>query len=211
MRHPDRFKHWLARSAVVALPALAIVTGAHGANLVANGDFETGAFAPAWTRTANSIFTNVCKAGDAVGPVTCAAHGGDYAMAFGQSGSAATLSQTIATVAGQDYQLAFWLRNDNPDEFGTETFEVLWDGVTIYSRSNPPASFGYLGEIIHTPAATSGSTLLTFSARHDPAQWFLDDVSVVTSAVPEADSVVLFGLGLVGLAVVRKARSKRAD
>ena len=52
--------------------------------------------------------------------------------------------------------------------------------------------------------------MLTFSARHDPAQWFLDDVSVVTNPVPEADTVVLFGLGLAGLAVVRKARAKRA-
>jgi len=135
--HPlDRTTRRIAGAAALDLPVLLTVTAARGANRVVDGHFETGAFAPEWIRTANSVFTNVRKSGDPVGAVACVVHGGDYAMTFGQSGSPATSTQTIATVVDDEYQVLLFLRNENSDGSGTETFDVLWDGVTA-SRATP--------------------------------------------------------------------------
>src|SRR6266446_1357072 len=80
-------------ASVVAVCAFGVAAPAAEANLVANGDFETGAFAPEWTLSPGGPFDHVCKTGDPIGAAICIAHGGLYAMSFGLAGSQDTLSQ----------------------------------------------------------------------------------------------------------------------
>ena len=173
-----RLARYLACGALVvlvALPARAQV------NLVLNGDFETGLYSPEWTLAPGGPFDNVCLAGTTIGAATCIVHGGQYAMSFGLNGAQDSLSQTIPTVAGNTYVLSFWLANDNPLDQNTTTFAVFWDGNNVYSLASPQPTFPYTQVVLNVTASTN-STPLTFVARHDPSQWFLDDVSLVAQA-----------------------------
>ncbi|MEO8740345.1 MAG: hypothetical protein ABI537_11680 [Casimicrobiaceae bacterium] len=157
---------------------LSFTLGASAANLVANGDFETGTYTPEWTLTPGGPFDLVCQAGVPIGAATCIVNSGQYAMTFGLFGAQDSLSQTLATVPGQTYRLSFFLANDNPPNQNTTTFAVVWDGSTVFSLPSPQPTFAY-GQQIFDVVATTSSTQLTFVAQHDPSQWFLDDVSVV--------------------------------
>jgi Protein of unknown function (DUF642) len=88
-------------------------------------------------------------------------------------GSDGTLSQTIATTAGQTYTLSFWLQNEAS---GTNDFKALWNGQTLLSPTDAPKS-GYTQYTYSVTAAGNASTL-EFSARNDPSQWDLDNVSL---------------------------------
>ena len=72
-----------------------------------NGSFETDSLS-GWTVGGNSATLST-------GPqlfVDNTAESGTYAAAFGSMEADGTLSQTIATTAGQDYTLSFWLEPD---------------------------------------------------------------------------------------------------
>lgn len=180
----------------VPAPAPQMIPG----NLVANGDFETGAFGPQWTLTPGGPFDQVCMAGNPIGAATCITHGGQYAMTFGLAGAQDSLSQNIATVPGARYILTFYLANDNPLNQNTTTFDVFWGGAHVYSLASPQPSFPYQAVSVGLTATTS-STTLTFAAQHDPSQWFLDDISVVQEA-PFTPVPTLTGLATILLALL---------
>ena len=171
------------------------------ANLVANGDFETGTYGPQWTLAPGGPFDYVCKAGDPIGATTCITHGGQYAMSFGLAGGQDTLTQNIATVAGGQYTVSFFVANNNPLDQNTVTFDVYWDGRKIYSLSSPQPSFPYQ-PVVLVVTTTSNSTPLAFVAQNDPSQWFLDDVSVVQNVVPTAPIPTLPGWGKLLMVVL---------
>lgn len=173
------------------------------ANLIVNGGFETGNLT-GWTLAPGGPFDAVCLNGAPIGAATCAAHGGSFAMSFGLNGGQDTLTQFVPTVAGQRYDLSFFLANDIFNGVGTWTFSAYWDGSLIFATANPPA-FPYGPNAFSNLTAGTSSTPLVFVAQHDPSQWFLDDVSV--QAVPEPSTLLLLGAGL--LAAGRRFRSRR--
>ena len=165
-------------------------------NLVANCGFETGDFT-SWT-LANTNNTLVASAFDE-GP-----NSGSFFAALGNVGSDGSVSQTLATTAGQTYTFNFFLASDG----GTPSdFQAQWDGVSLVSLVNTPAT-PYLP---YTFTVTgTGSDTINFLERNDPSWWGLDDVSVVAAtATPEPSSLfgsfLLLGL-LAGCGAVYKRR-----
>ena len=141
------------------------------APLVTNGSFETDSFS-GWTVGGNSAPLSY-------GPqvfIDTNAESGAYAAAMGSVGSDGTLSQTIATTAGQTYRLSFWLRNEAA---GANDFKATWNGQTLLSLSNAAQS-GYT-QHTYTVTATGSTTALQFSARNDPSQWDLDNISLTAN------------------------------
>ena len=137
-------------------------------NLVANGSFETNSFT-GWTLGGND-------APLAVGPqiyVNKSAESGTSAAAMGSVGSDGTLSQTMATTAGQQYTLSFWLQNGAS---GTNDFTALWNGQKLLALTNAAQS-GYT-EYTYTVTATGSTSTLQFAARNDPSHWNLDNISL---------------------------------
>jgi uncharacterized repeat protein (TIGR01451 family) len=177
-----------------ATPYAIQVTVVHGTttastpNLVANGGFETGNFS-GWTQGGNtgSTFVDTNPAD---------AHSGNDSAALGPVGSDGTLSQNVATVAGQEYVFSFWLESDGgtPNDFSASV-----NGTTVFSVTNDPAH----GYVQHTFifVATGASTPIQFAFRNDPGFWHLDDVRVgvaSASATVTDPAVVVTPVNLTG-------------
>jgi len=189
---------------VTNLLCMAMLAVAAQATTVFNGGFETGDLT-GWTLTNSSVFDAVCQAGSPIGAATCIVNSGDFAMSLGHAGGVTTLSQSLTTTPGAIYTLDFYLANDNATGAGTETFEVMWDGSSVYSLSSPQLSFPYTLVSLNV-MATSNSTTLSFLAQQDPSQWFLDDVSV--QAVPETTAMHMVAFGLITAVLARRSRRK---
>src|SRR5262249_11876292 len=126
-------------------------------------------------------------------------HSGNFAAWLGAVGGDAHLSQVLATVAGSSYHLQYWL--DHPRGGTPHDLSVQLNGLTIPGSVfvNDTTNFPY--RLFEFDFVATASTTLQFSAREDPAYWHLDDVSVSTNepVVPEPTSILLAGLGALGL------------
>jgi hypothetical protein len=153
----------------VSSPSAALVTTLNApVNLVANGNFATGDFTN-WTLGGNYNAGQITIDSNAEG-------GSAYAAGLGSMGSDGTLSQTIATTAGQTYTLSFWLQNEGS---GGNDFKAIWNGQTLLSLTNAAQS-GYT-EYTYTVTATSSTSTLEFSAANNPSQWDLDNISLAAT------------------------------
>jgi hypothetical protein len=172
----------LMSMALVMLPGMALST-----QLIINGGFETGNFF-GWTQSGDTTFTQVD---------TGSAHSGSYAAEFGPIGELGFISQNLPTIAGETYDLRFWLHNRS----GTPTneYQVYWGGVLRTDITNS-AAFPYIELSFLNLTAPSSPTELKFGFRHDPSWFDLDDVSVTGPAIPEPTTILLIGSGLIGLA-----------
>ena len=82
--------------------------------------------------------------------------------------------------------------NFTPDPNAVQQFEVLWNGSTVYSRTDT-ISMAYQLFTVNNLSANATSSLLTFRGRNDPGAYYLDEVSLVASGltvVPEPSTWV---------------------
>jgi hypothetical protein len=163
-------------------PDPASICDAVAGNIVTNCGFEASAtVATGWTLS-DTVDTFV----DTV------PNSGVQSLAMGTVGADGTVSQLLNTVAGNGYNISFYLASDG----GTPSdFSAMFGATTLVSLTNTAAG-AYTLYSFHE-FATSASTLLNFNERNDPGFWELDDVSVVST--PEPGSLGLLSCGLVGL------------
>lgn len=169
------------------------------AELVTNGGFESGDFS-GWTLS-NVSFTSVTLISTSY-PV----HSGSYSARLGSVYSDGYLSQNIATVAGEQYTVSFWLASTG--NIGNH-FSVSLGGTTLFDQMNIPGQ-DYT-EYSYTVTADSNNALLTLASRDDVNFLRLDDVSVVSanaSSVPEPGAVWFLGSGLISLIGLRRRFTK---
>jgi large repetitive protein len=172
---------WIFASAI--LLAASVVPAR--ANLITDPGFESctsiDTAAPGWTESSASNFCDTSP------------HTGTYDNTF--FGASSTLSQTIPTVTGDNYDFSFWLKAGG----SPFTFTASFGSDEILDLVNP-GSFGYKLEDF-TVTAAGTSTAISFSGSGAEGAWNLDDVSATdqTPATPEPASLVLMGTGLFAI------------
>jgi hypothetical protein len=209
-------------------PIFLSLTAAFGGSIVVNGGFESSPTINSFTGW--TINTNADhhwrRDSNANSGLLAASTGcvGD-ACINGTANQMNSLSQVLSTDAGATYTLTFWY-DPGSVTFPTDVSEldVLWSGAlverllltgssgpVILAASEITPNSGYNQYTVSGLTATGTSTTLTFLARQDPAQSFLDDVAVVASpgsTAPEPGSLLLAAGGLLGLGLFK--RTKRA-
>jgi len=166
-----------------ALTATAVgVCSAQAGELVVNGGFETGAFFP-WIAPPNVPNQSVFRIAGTT------AHSGDHYAKLASS-TLLFVNQFLPTTAGQDYELSFWLRKpiNTPSQF-----YIRWEGSLVYSQSTMlPDGSNWHRLSLPLHSNFSGS-LLEFGQDIFPAEYHLDDVSVVPAPAPSAAALLLTG------------------
>ena len=152
---------------------LLATTGPTSANLIVNGDFETGTFA-GWTTTPAPIGSFF-----GVGPVppphdTLGAFFGATDVDFD------SISQTFVTTPGAFYDLSFFYEVVEPGSPPDNGMRVLFNGVLVFENLNAISGFGTF-TFTHLQA-TGSTTTVEFQGRNVRNFDFIDDVSVTGSA-----------------------------
>jgi Protein of unknown function (DUF642) len=204
-----------ASAAAAAIVLLATASGAQAAPIVANGSFEdlTNFAANANGQDTVSLPPNsTLMDGWTVGPshnvawigptnpFGLTAQDGDYFLdltdytdGFPYGG----LSQTIATVAGHQYQLSFYLGANSGSAVDVTV------GTSTQNFTNSIAGSNTWQQGLLSFFATGSSTLLSFQGSAGGAYIGLDNVAVVAtgvvSATPIPGSILMLGTALAGL------------
>lgn len=194
---------------LLSLITLAVACGsAHAGtvNLVTNGSFEQGPLSigsfQGWQTNLGDISTFVDSNGH-TGAIYGDAADGLWSAFFGSTAAdgGASISQSLATTAGQTYLLSFDLANDNGGLGPVNEFDVVVGGVTAFDFTNLPNQ-NYVHEQ-YSFVASGNSTLLQFSGSNDQSYFDLDNVGV--AAAPEPSALALGGIAaLLSYAALRR-------
>jgi len=155
--------------------------GSASANLIVNGDFETGDFT-GWTVTPAPPGQSLIFVGPGEG-----APDSTLGANFGGLGPVPdAISQTFATTPGAFYTLTFFYRVNDTPELANNAIDVLWNGVSIGGGLFPQFDVnpGWITPTFHLQA-TSALTTLEFQSFNRPSYDFIDDVSVTAAPCPQ--------------------------
>ena len=154
-------------ASVSPMPASQLPTGVSTC-LVVNGDFETGSLPP-WVNTGDTSFTSVNNSNP---------HSGSFSLQIGPAFIDGFIDQLLPTVAGQGYDVSFWLEND--DTSSNNRFGASFGSVTLVPEATQGA-FGYT-QFTFTNVVPGANADLHFIFFNEPTYFYLDDVCVTATS-----------------------------
>ena len=178
-------------------------------DLVVNGGFETGSFDPLVDWTPQQPHDQYLFVAQSQVSGYGLSHSGNYfAILAGFTVPFDTITQSIATQAGEQYSFSFWLRTNGDTSSHADEFKASFGSQLVLDDLSRAASDWTQYSYVVT--ATSSSTTLKFSGAIGNTFWALDDVSVTPSAVPEPASLLMLGTGVVALLGHARRRRRSA-
>jgi hypothetical protein len=181
-------------------------------NLVSNCGFETGDFT-AWNVSGSDVplLLNNLYGVEGVDPLDgISPNSGSSQAYFGDLVSnATTLSQTLGTIAGDPYQVSWYLAQDTAVGGGySNQFSASFGGVQLVSLTAVPVE-GYT-YYSYSSTATSSSSVLSLTLGNDLGEFLLDDISV--DLTPEPSAWILVLAGVISMTLTRRRLyAARAD
>ena len=209
---------------LAALLAFAPLTGAHAdANLLVNGSFESGAFAPngegfeslnagatdisGWTVISNEMAwgsnTNIYGLTSSDGDKFLDLTGYHNASPYGG------VAQTIDTIVGRTYTVSFDIgdsTNLNPLLNGPVAVESAAGTADKIFFLDPSTSGNLWQRYSYQFIATDTTTNVSFTGTTGVDYIGLDNASVTINPVPEASTMLLFLLGASSLVLFTRKR-----
>ncbi|MEJ0076865.1 MAG: VCBS domain-containing protein [Alphaproteobacteria bacterium] len=158
---------------IVAADTSASITEDAGPTVLVNGGFESGDLT-GWTTSGSHISAEFLGLGGEFG---------NYAAKLAPTAAFETLSQDVATVAGQHYELDFYVSGDS--ESSSNSMTVTWDGTTVLALGT---QFGGLTHYSFDVVATDASSTLAFTYADDGVGMFVDQVNVNPATGPATES-----------------------
>jgi hypothetical protein len=201
------------------LLAMAGFTASANANLVANGGFEADSFNGPWIQQPNitgwsSNLPFELQRGSNTGGLSnfdVSFEGNQYLEL--NSTALSSIYQSLATVAGQAYNLSF-AYSGRPDTPGgaISAMQIFWNGIMLNPTVTAAADSGWLVYTYNNLIATGNNTVLAFNSTGPGDQpsygSYLDAVSVNAVPEPMTIAMMLLGLGLMGV-VIGKRKNRR--
>jgi hypothetical protein len=175
----------------IALFLSLLVGSCSAANIVSNGDFE--AAATDWSGSMSIGVFGYEHSGTQSAVTGCVGHSCVDTLGVG-----AYFGQALSTVAGQSYDLSFWVgENSGP----TSEFSIFWDRALVADVSNFANNSlpGFIQYSLIGLVANGTSTALEIHGRQDPAGIYFDDISVDASGQTAPEPATF---GLIGVAVL---------
>ncbi len=215
MFKPGNLIPTISRALIAGAAALCLVTPA-SANLVTNGDFETGTLS-GWTLGSPVGHGNWGNYTAALATTAPAPLPGSTSYAVTGCGSYCSLSQALATTAGQTYTLSFEYNSGSfNSHVGRTDLQVFWGTnllTPVFDFNGPtpdPDKSGNPDWALYsvTLFANSASTELTFKGESAVGMMGLDNINV--SAVPEPSTWVMLVGGFLGLGFLAYRRRPHA-
>lgn len=205
-------KNTLLRS-IGLLAAVFAVSSVMASEIVVDGGFEDGS---AWAQSSTNFGTPLCTLalcgnGTGTGPGN-----GDAWAWFGGIGApeVGAVSQDVQFAVGTA-ELTFIFENIISDS-DTDYIEFRVDGNTVWSYTGGGIYDGILGysEItVNLDAFADGGIHTieffaeTFALNGGGTNFFVDDVSIISTPVPIPGAIFLYGAAIAGLGFIRRRKS----
>lgn len=209
---------------VFAAILLASTSGANAANIIVNGDFETGNLS-GWSNATNRYYADSNNGGTTPAsgrPSPINANGGNFFAVGDQNNSGATVLSQSFTVSGATVSISFdWFNNTYFGHTGTNLTGTQSQRVDIMTAnaSATDTGAGVVANLmlnqtanawqtaLYSLSLAAGSYKLRFASYEccSHQNFGVDNVSV-SEEVPEPAMIALFGLGAAALGLARRRR-----